>query len=633
MPTTVYDSSLVTKRRRDKEVASGIASRMESPTNPKAGFEPLLGIREQSIFNQIKTGNIAFYRKTMGGNVIVDPGCPCESSSSIPEPTPEPLEPESYWATSVNGTQDETVLMSNQVTVDSFGNVYVSFASNSSSITINNFNDVSGGVINASPYGILTTVGDYDTVIIKYNKAGQVQWVTSITGVNYDAARGAISVDSSGNVYVTGLFFSNPITINSANGVSGGNINVSAFGTLAKNIDFSDSYIAKYNTNGIAQWATSIEGSFSDIVTGIAVDSSGNIYVSGWYVSNPVTINSFTSIISGVINVTSFGTLANVADRDYYIAKYNTNGIAQWVTRIGGNGLDESWRVATDSSGNVYLTGNIDPPSVSINSYNNVSGGSINVSSFATLTTVGSWDGIVVKFNTNGIVQWATSMGAVGASTSGTDIVVDSSNNIYLTGCYNNTIMINSYGGISGGAIVNVAFGTLSSLGNSDTFVIKYDSSGNVIWATSLGGSTVDKYATIGVDGLNNIYIGCPYTSDPITIYSYGGVSGGAITLNTFGTLAKTTGTAVSIVKYNSSGTVQWVTNIDGDSNNASGKITADISGNVYITSSYSANPVTINMVGGVSGGVISVVPYGTLSNAGGFDMVIAKYNTNGQIP
>jgi hypothetical protein len=87
MPTTIYDSSLITQRRRAKAESGSFINRISpwntppagSNTNqPNTGYAALLGIYDQSIINTVKTGNMKFYRKGDGGCTTVSNGCPCE---------------------------------------------------------------------------------------------------------------------------------------------------------------------------------------------------------------------------------------------------------------------------------------------------------------------------------------------------------------------------------------------------------------------------------------------------------------------------------------------------------------------------------------------------------------------------
>jgi hypothetical protein len=96
MPTTIYDSSLITQRRRATAESGSFISRISpwnaippgqnygNPPYPQAntGYAPALGIYDQSIINQVKNGQMKFFRKNDGGCTTISNGCPC---------TPQPV--------------------------------------------------------------------------------------------------------------------------------------------------------------------------------------------------------------------------------------------------------------------------------------------------------------------------------------------------------------------------------------------------------------------------------------------------------------------------------------------------------------------------------------------------------------
>lgn len=77
MPTTIYDSSQITKRRTEKTISGSFISRIQNSTNPTTGYAPLLGISQQSIINAVKTGQMSEYRKNDEGCTNISTGCPC----------------------------------------------------------------------------------------------------------------------------------------------------------------------------------------------------------------------------------------------------------------------------------------------------------------------------------------------------------------------------------------------------------------------------------------------------------------------------------------------------------------------------------------------------------------------------
>jgi hypothetical protein len=85
MPTTIYDSSQITKRRAQKAISGSFINRIQNPINPTTGYAPILGISEQSIINEVKTGQMTEYRKNDGGCTSISVGCPCQNISNIDE--------------------------------------------------------------------------------------------------------------------------------------------------------------------------------------------------------------------------------------------------------------------------------------------------------------------------------------------------------------------------------------------------------------------------------------------------------------------------------------------------------------------------------------------------------------------
>jgi hypothetical protein len=149
---------------------------------------------------------------------------------------------------------------------------------------------------------------NYDYATIKYNSSGDSLWVARYNG--YIDAAYSLAVDGSGNVYVTG----------SSTG--------SGF-----NYDYAT---IKYNSSGVQQWVQRYNGpgNTGDQAESLALDGSGNVYVTG------VSVGSGTG-------------------GDYATIKYNSSGVQQWVQRYNGPGNDDDWAysLAVDGTGNVYVTG------------------------------------------------------------------------------------------------------------------------------------------------------------------------------------------------------------------------------------------------------------------------------------
>jgi Tfp pilus assembly protein PilZ len=271
-----------------------------------------------------------------------------------------------------------------------------------------------------------------------------------------------------------------------------------------------------------------------DNCSGVAVDGSGNVYCAGYTDS-------------------SLGE-ANGGSYDAYVMKLNSAGQVQWITQLGAvtavPGGDTSHRdycngVAVDGNGNVYCAGQ------TFGSLGEVNGGNS--------------DAFVMKLNSSGQVQWIRQLGAVtvGANALGYaqcyGVAVDGSGNVYCAGD-----TMGSVGEANGGGY--------------DAFVLKLNSSGQVQWITQLGAVTVgagasldDRCDGVAVDGNGNVYCAGQ------TSGSLGEANGG--NYDAF------------VLKLNSSGQVQWITQLGavtavpgGDTSQfdfCSG-VAVDGSGNVY---------------------------------------------------
>ena len=270
------------------------------------------------------------------------------------------------------------------------------------------------GIGTSTPGYTLDVTGDINftgNLIQNGSAYGSSPWTTTGNDISYTTGRvgvGTISPDA--NLHVEGnVYMSSNLEVGGA--------------TISRTVSYDVPSVS---------WATSIGGTNSDYGYGIATDSNGNVYVIGFY-DNTVTFAPGT-------------TLNSTGGDDAFVAKYDTSGTVQWAKSIGGTSSDNGRGIATDSNGNVYVTGKYS-----------------TTATFApgtTLTSVGSSDAFVAKYNTSGTVQWAMSIGGTSPDY-GYGIATDSGGNVYVTGYYRGSVTIGST--------------TLNSVGGSnDTFVVKY---------------------------------------------------------------------------------------------------------------------------------------------------------------
>ncbi len=359
-----------------------------------------------------------------------------------------------------------------------------------------------------------------------------IQWQNTLNISGDDYAFG-VAVDGGGNVYITGLVY---------------NWNTSSYDYLT----------AKYDSLGNIFWVDTLDNGDYDEARGVAVDGSGNVYVTGWARNSS---NNF----------------------DYLTVKYDSLGNIIWEDTLN-NGSDYAEGVAVDVRGNVYVTG----------------------------TSIGSY--LTVKYDSLGNIIWEDTLNNVNSNAEG--VAVDNSGNIYVTGYSDNgsnddylTVKYDSLGNIvwvdtldngsddEAYAVAVDNSGNVYVAGYSDNdsnnnyLTIKYDSLGNMVWADTLDNGNDDKAYGVTVDNSGNVYV---------TGYSDNGSNDDYLT-----------------VKYDSLGNMVWADTLDNGSNDKAYGIAVDGSGNIYVTgSSFKSSNwdcLTVKYVKYKDAGILSVVSSDTV--------------------
>ncbi len=290
----------------------------------------------------------------------------------------------------------------------------------------------------------------------------------------------AIATDSSNNVYVAGLF-QNTINVNP----DGAAVNMSASGASV------DTVIAKYNSNGDYQWSTHISGLGTKVPHGVLADSSGNVYVTGYF--------GQSGAVAGPGNNATFDPTGTIAGRtvssqggfDAYVAKYNTSGVFQWAIGLGNAGQtteERGWDISLDTNNNVLVSGGFS--------------GTVNFNPLGTannLTAASTVSHFVSRYDSSGVNNLALKLDAnlTDVFTEAyTAVAPDSSGGFYVAGNYRGTTDFGS------GT-------TRTSAGQSDVFMAHYNSSGTLLGVASVGGANTDILSPgamrVGSDG--NLYM------------------------------------------------------------------------------------------------------------------------------
>ncbi len=466
-----------------------------------------------------------------------------------------------------NSTSNEQVF---NLKCDNSNNLYAMFYYNVD-FNVRNLDGTSTGRTYVS------VAGSTGVALVKYNSSGTVVWSVRILTQN-NAVTGLL-VDNSGNVYGFGQRGANMFRLYNANDVLTG-VTVGYTGG-------GDSVIFKYDSNGNPLWAARIANTFGETMTGAFVDSSGNVYVSSTNLTNAKSV--FNS------DGTVFKTLLYVGGNDTCLVKYNSSGFAQWAATIGGSSNEDGGRVFVDSSGNVCIVG------VSIS--NPLSIYNANDTLFGTISTTTN-DVFFIRYNATTGNALSGIFLLSGTGDDGlTDTFIDNSGNVYLTGTYSsNPLNINNFNGTSSGT-------TLTNSGNYDAYLLKYNSSGTLLWATRCGGTAYDESRSISIGSDGSVYLVGNYQSNPITIYNSNG--------SVFATYNLVVANDMFIVKYNSNGIGQWSTNLTGSGNDQFVSVAVDSNDNVYCGGLFSSTPLTINNINGTV--------YTTTNTTGSNDIILLR--------
>lgn len=337
-------------------------------------------------------------------------------------------------------------------------------------------------------------------------ECAEFEWAVKAGGSDYADYGNNIAIDASGNTYVVGTFRGN-----------------ATFGTTTLWASNTDGFVAKLNPQGQYLWAVKTGGSTFGASYGIAVDASGNSYVTGFF-QGTATFGDTTLTSSG--------------SSDIFIAKLNSQGQYVWAVKAGGSSGDEGLDITVDEIGNSYVTGVF-----------------AGTSYFGptSLISSGGRDVFIAKIDSQGHYLWAVKAGG-NSDDYGSNIATDALGNSFVIGSFKG----------------DASFGLtdLTSLSESrEIFISKLTPQGVFEWAVKGGGSGNNENGNhIAVDDSGNSYI-----------------RGSVYETTTFGSTTLTGGGSF-VAKLNPQGQYVWAVKAEVGSGSRGNGIAIDISGNSYIT-------------------------------------------------
>jgi arginine repressor len=388
------------------------------------------------------------------------------------------------------------------------GNVCISFAKTIGGSS----DDIATSIIQSSDGGYVVAgvtlsfgAGVFDFYVVKLDSSGNVQWTKTIGGSSDDVANSIIQSSDGGYVvagwtrsFVAGYYY--------------------------------DIYVVKLDSSGNVLWTKTIGGSYNDVANSIIQSSDGGYVVAGW--------------------TSSFG----AGSADIYVVKLDSSGNVIWTKTIGGSNWDEAWSIIQSSDGGYVVAG--------------------WTSSFG----AGSADIYVVKLDSSGNVIWTKTIG--GSNWDEAWSIIQSSDGGYVV------------------AGETESFGA----GVTDIYVVKLDSSGNVLWTKTIGGSSEDRANSI-IQSSDGGYVVAGWTSS----FGAGDVD-------------------IYVVKLDSSGNVVWTKTIGGSSDDFASSIIQSSDGGYVVagdTSSFGAGIGDIYVVKMDANGNVcfsqNITNYSVSSNVGSF--------------
>lgn len=428
-------------------------------------------------------------------------------------------------------------------------------------------------------------------LLFSVSQAQYIGWASTGGGTQSDMAF-AIHTELNGASVITGAYSGN---------VTFGSVNLT--GNAGRNL-----FVASYDSAGNILWVNNASGTGNIEGKGIARDAAGNVYVSGYF-SGSVTIGAHALVSAG--------------NNDIFTAKLNPAGVFQWAVRAGGSSVDESFAIAVDPAGNVYVTGYFTGPAdftglpdtaafydafllkyntsgtpqwvrkgggpstdygrgVSVSPNGNIFWvGDIygSTANFDAIPVSGSgvYDAFVSLYDSNGNVQWVRT-GGQSLNDRANAVIADQHGNAYVTGFFNQF----------------TTFGPFSTMGfgDQDVFVAKYDALGNILWFQNAGGNlSTNSGNAIAMDDKDFIYVGGTFQN---TIQ--------------FGTLTMSSlGLDPFVAKYDSSGVPRWLARGGTGQDDECRGIGADSSGRAYFTGWFRGNPAPFGIYPLVSAGLDDV--------------------------
>ena len=305
---------------------------------------------------------------------------------------------------------------------------------------------------------VLSSTGYKDIFIARYDPDGLLEWISS--SESYYTEVKSLDILPDGSSIITGYFQQNTT-------FGKGEVNET---TLTSPV-LSDTFIARYNSDGTLAWAKSITGTRDNQGFGIDILSDGSFLITGKFQFD-ITFNE------GELSETTISSSGSLYD--IYMARYNSDGSLAWAKSAGSiNFEDESVSILVLSDDSFLLTGYFQDSAV-------FGEGETNET---TVTSEGLYDIFLAHYNADGTLDWIKNAGGPSYDV-GTGLGVLSDGNYLVAGYFNDSVTFEK--GTNDET-------TLTSAGLADLFIAKYNADGSFAWVIPEGGNRMDIAEDIAV--------------------------------------------------------------------------------------------------------------------------------------
>jgi gliding motility-associated-like protein len=293
-------------------------------------------------------------------------------------------------------------------------------------------------------------------------------WGRGNTGSGVDGW--AVAIDPAGNVFAAGINF-DPYQV--------------AFGTTVIPNAGSGAFqcvLVKYDVNGNVLWATGTQNGDTYLIN-IAADKAGNVVLFGSFKSQTVQVGTHTLTNSVFPNA------------QYFIAKYDPAGNVLWTVNAGSAQFSyvslgsmavvlTTGGVATDATGNIYITANYRMPVISVGGHS-----LINANAAGTTNDI-----LMAKYDPAGNVLWSATAGSTGDDEA-YGLTVTTAGDVYIAGVFDSPTLT-----FGASVIANPG-------GAKTAFIARFDAAGNPVWGCGSGGTGGEYAVGLAADNTNNVYL------------------------------------------------------------------------------------------------------------------------------